>query len=55
MELLLRSAKVLKQVSEELGYQEKDIEIYVTKHHTLDREERAAWRDTQKMQAQADV
>ena len=35
--------------------QGKYIAEYVTRQQTLDREERAAWRDTQKMQAQADL
>ena len=36
--------------------QGKEFAEYVTKRQqTLDREERAAWRDTQEMQAQADV
>ena len=38
-----------------MGLQGKNIAEYVTKHQTLDREERAAWGDTQKMQAQEDV
>ena len=33
----------------------KDDAEYVTRHQALHREERAAWRDTQKMQAQADI
>ena len=54
MEPVLRSAQVLKQKAEEIGLQGKDIE-YVTRQQALDREERAAWSDTQKMQAQADL
>ena len=35
--------------------QGKYIAEYVTRQQTLDRDKRAAWRDTQKMQAQADL
>ena len=55
MEPLLRSTQALKQEAEELGYQGKEIAEYVKKEQALDREKRAAWRDTQKMQAQADL
>ena len=34
-----------------MGLQGKDIAEYVTKHQTLNREERVAWGDRQKMQA----
>ena len=51
MEPLLRPAQVLKQEAEELGYQGKEVAEYVKQEQALDREERAAWRDTQKMQA----
>ena len=51
MEPVLRSAQVLKQEAEE----GKDILEYVKEQQTLDREERAAWREAQKMQAQTDV
>ena len=51
MEPILRSAQILKQEAEGMGLQRKDIAEYVTKHQTLAKEERAAW----KMQAQADV
>ena len=37
------------------GFEGKDILEYVKEQQKLDREERAAWRETQKMQAQADV
>ena len=53
IEPILRSAQVLKQEAEEIGYQGKDVAEYVTKHQALDREGRAAWRDTQNMQAHA--
>ena len=55
MEPLLRSVQVLKEEAEELGYQEKEVADYVKQEQALDREERVAWIDTQKMQAQADV
>ena len=56
------SAEVPKEEAENIGLQGKDIAEYVTRQQTLDREEREAWRDTQKkqgeykkMQAQAQV
>ena len=55
MEPALRSTQVLKQEAEDIGLQGKDIAEYVTRQQTLDREERAAWREAQKMQAQADI
>ena len=55
MEPTLRSAQVLKQEAEETGFEGKDILEYVKEQQKLDREERAAWREAQKMQAQADV
>ena len=55
MEPVLRSAQVLKQEAEEIGFEGKDILEYVKEQHKLDREERAAWREAQKMQAQANV
>ena len=55
MEPVLRSARVLKQEAEEIGFEGKDILEYVKEQQKLDREERAAWREAQKMQAQADV
>ena len=48
----LRSAQVLKHEAEELGLQGKDIAEYVTRQQTLDREERSAWRATQKRQVE---
>ena len=54
MEPILRSTQILKQEAEGIGIQE-DIVEYVTRQQTLDREEKAAWREAQKMQAQADV
>ena len=55
MEPTLTSTQVLKQEAEGIGLQGKDIAEYVTKQQSLDREERAVWREAQKMQAQADV
>ena len=55
MEPTLRSAQVLKQEAEDLGYEGKEIMEYVKEQQRFDREERAAWREAQKMQAQADV
>ena len=55
MEPILRSAQALKQEAEDIGFEGKDILEYVKEQQKLDREERAAWRETQKMQAQADV
>ena len=55
MEPVLRSAQVLKQEAEDIGFEGKDILEYVKEQQKLDREERAAWREAQKMQAQADV
>ena len=55
MEPVLRSAQVLKQEAEDIGFEGKDILEYIKEQQKLDREERAAWREAQKMQAQADV
>ena len=55
MEPILISAQVLKQEAEDIGFEGKDILEYVKEQQKLDREERAAWREAQKMQAQADV
>ena len=55
MEPVLRSAQALKQEAEDIGFEGKDILEYVKEQQKLDREERAAWREAQKMQAQADV
>ena len=54
MEPTLRSTQVLKQEAEDIGLQGKDIAEYVTRQQTSNREERAAWRDAQKMKAQAE-
>ena len=52
MKPTLRSTQVLKEEAEDIGLQGKDIAEYVTRQQTLDREERGAWRDTQKKQAE---
>ena len=44
MEPTLRSAQVLKQEAEDLGYEGKEIMEYVKEQQKLDREERAEWR-----------
>ena len=52
VEPILRSAQVLmKEAEEETGLQAKDIADYVRQEQALDRKERAAWRDAQKVQA----
>ena len=53
MEPTLRSAQVLKQEAEDIGFEGKHILEYVKEQQKLDREERAAWREAQKMQADA--
>ena len=44
MEPVLRSAQVLKQEAEDLGFEGKEILDYVKDQQKLDREERAEWR-----------
>ena len=44
MEPTLRSAQVLKQEAEDLGFDGKEILDYVKEQQKLDREERAEWR-----------
>ena len=48
MEPILRSAQVLKQEAEDIGFEGKDILEYVEEQQKLDREERAAWREEKK-------
>ena len=62
MEPTLKSTQVLKEEAEDIGLMGKEVAEYVREQQTLDREERAAWRDSQirqaedkKMQAQAEV
>ena len=52
MEPTLRTAQVMKQEAEEIGLQGKDIAEYVREQQALDREERAAWRESQKRQVE---
>ena len=52
MKPTLRSTQVLKQEAEDIGLQGKDIAECVTRQQTLDREERAAWREAQKRQVE---
>ena len=48
MEPTLRSTQALKQEAEDIGLQGKDIAEYVTRQQPFNREERAAWRETQR-------
>ena len=48
MEPILRSAQVLKQEAEDIGFEGKDILEYVKEQQKLDREERVAWREEKK-------
>ena len=50
MEPTLRSTQVLKEEAEDIGLQGKDIAAYVREQQALDREERAAGREAQKIQ-----
>ena len=54
MEPTLRSAQVLKQEAEDIGYEGKDILDYVKEQQKLDREERAAWRNIWMAELQAE-
>ena len=54
MEPTLRSAQVLKQEAENIGFEGKDILEYVKEQQKLDREERAAWRNIWIAQLQAE-
>ena len=54
-EPVLRLTHVLKQEVKDIGLQWKDVAEYVTRQQALDREERAAWREAQKMQAHTDI
>ena len=55
MEPTLRTAKVLKQEAEDLGYEGKEVLEYVKEHQKLNREERAAWRNIQMAELQAEA
>ena len=54
MEPVLRSAQVLKQEAEDIGFEGKDILEYVKEQQKLDREERAAWRNIRIAELQAE-
>ena len=54
MEPTLRSAQVLKQEAEDIGFEVKDILEYVKEQQKLDREERAAWRNIRMVELQAE-
>ena len=54
MEPVLRSAQVLKQEAEDIGFEGKDILEYVKEQQKLDREERAAWRNVRIAELQAE-
>ena len=54
MEPTLRSAQVLKQEAEEIGFEGKDILEYIKEQQKLDREERAAWRNIRIEELQAE-
>ena len=54
MEPTLRSAQVLKQEAEDLGYEGKEIMEYVKEQQKFDREERAAWRNIRMTELQAE-
>ena len=54
MEPVLRSAQVLKQEAEEIGFEGKDILEYIKEQQKLDREERAAWRNIRIVELQAE-
>ena len=49
MEPTLRSTQVLKEKAEDIGMTRKKVAEYIREQQTLDREERAAWRDAQKL------
>ena len=52
MEPTLRSTQDLKEEAEDKGLTEKEVAEYIREQQTLDREESAAWRDAQKLQAE---
>ena len=54
MEPVLRSAQVLKQEAEDIGFEGKDILEYIKEQQKLDREERAAWRNIRMAELQAE-
>ena len=48
MEPTLKWTQILKEEAEDIGLMRKEVAEYVREQQTLDREERAAWRDSQK-------
>ena len=54
MEPILRTAQVLKQEAEDLGFEGKEILVYVKEQQKLDTEERAAWRNIRMADLQAE-
>ena len=54
MEPTLRSAQVLKQEADDLGFEGKEILDYVKEQQKLDREERAEWRKIWMAELQAE-
>ena len=54
MEPVLRSAQVLKQEAEDIGFEGKEILEYIKEQQKLDREERAAWREERKRADEAE-
>ena len=55
MEPTLRSTQVLKQEVENIGLTRKEVAKYVREQQTLDKEERASWRDTQKRKVEIQI
>ena len=49
---IVKSSQFLKQEAEEIGYEEKEVAKYLKQRQALDREEKAAWRDAQKLYAE---
>ena len=54
MEPTLRSAQVLKQETEDIGYEGQEVLDYVKEKQKLDREERAEWRNIWMAELQAE-
>ena len=54
MEPILRSAQVLKQEAEDIGFEGKEILEYIKEQQKLDREGRAAWREERKRADEAE-
>ena len=54
MEPTLRTAQVLKQEAEDLGFEGKKLLDYVKEQQKLDREDRAEWRKIRMVELQAE-